>query len=82
MTTCPTCLRNLAAKSEAQLNLRMKKMKASPSVKVFPCTKCGGTEWALTRESIPPYTIQIEINRKGWLQRLWKKLKRTLQSRL
>jgi hypothetical protein len=75
MTTCSTCLRNLAATSKAQLNIRLKNMELSPKIRVAPCPSCGGTEWATTEKSI----VKVSYLKNSWFKRLLKKGKFVLK---
>lgn len=53
--TCAAC-RAWCATSEKQLSIRMTNMTGAPEVQANPCPKCGGVDWASSREMVKPRT--------------------------
>lgn len=50
---CPAC-RDLCARTEAQLENRRLNISLMPKVHPYPCTSCGGTDWATTDAMVAP----------------------------
>lgn len=49
---CTYCRFYLCARTEKQLQHRLRIMDANPRVKPAPCPHCGTTAWARSREAI------------------------------
>jgi hypothetical protein len=52
MTTCAFCLGKMAARSQKQLDTRLRNIEGMPDVMLSACPRCGGTEWATTTQMI------------------------------
>jgi hypothetical protein len=53
VTSCSFC-QPWFARTQSQLDNRLRKMRAHPDVKPFACPKCDGTEWASSAECVAP----------------------------
>lgn len=45
---CEFCRTNMAARTQRQLDNRLRNMRENAQVGIGPCPQCGGSEWATT----------------------------------
>lgn len=67
--TCEIC-KHMAPISEQMLKNRLANIAEHPEVSIYPCGKCGGTEYMTTREFIKPVEPRPGIIDK--LRSLWR----------